>query len=252
LTVLVVRSGKGGVGRTSLTVLLACALSRRGADVTVMDLDHQDALRLHCGDVEQSQAPLEAGRLQPVATPGGFARVAQDAATCALLMGGGPRAMQTAPTLLAPWLARPEILIVDMPAVEDATAAAVASLAGLHLRPFLPDAGSLAQLSDPTGDLSFPRSLYVLNQADRRRPLSEGAGGFLRHVVGARFAGEIRRDEAVPEAFASLTPLPEYEPSSAAWRDVEVLAAELEIRLAAAARFESSLIPEAPQEARRA
>jgi hypothetical protein len=62
----------------------------------------------------------------------------------------------------------------------------------------------------------------------------------VRHAAGARFGGEIRRDEAVPEAFAALKPLFEYEPNSAAWSDVEALAGEVQVRLPAAARFEAS------------
>lgn len=240
MTIIAVRSSKGGVGRTSVTALLAAALARRGVEVAVMDLDRQDALRLMCGEAAGRPAALEASRLELAATRSGFARVAQDAATCALLMGGGPHAARFAPNVLARWLGAQEVLIVDMPAVEDAAAAAVSALAGLHLRLFLPDVASLAVLQEPSQDEAFSRSVFLLNQADRRRPLTDGALGFLRHVAGARFGGEIRRDEAVPEAFASLLPLHEHAPASAAWEDVQALAAQLEVRLAAAARFETA------------
>ncbi|HKR87167.1 MAG TPA: cellulose synthase operon protein YhjQ/BcsQ [Phenylobacterium sp.] len=252
MTIIAVRSAKGGVGRTSVTALLAAALARRGLDVAVMDLDRQDALRLMCGDATARAGSLESSRLELAPTPAGFARVTQDAATCALLMGGGPNAGRLAPGLVGRWLGASEVLIVDMPAVEDAAAAAVGALAGLHLRLFLPDVGSLAVLEEPSQDEAFSRSVYVLNQADRRRPLTDGVLGFLRHVAGARFGGEIRRDEAVPEAFASLTRLADYAPASAAWEDVQSLAAELELRLGAAARFETSHIDASSGEARRA
>ena len=246
MTIVAIRSNKGGSGRTSLTALLAYALARAGREVAVLDLDRQDALRLHCGEVSDAPPPLAGRDLQLTSANGGFARVAQDAAACALLMGGGASAAQTAPRLLARWLGTPAILLVDMPAVEDAVAASVGDLAGLHLRLCLPDAGSLAQLSDPSRDTAFPRSVFVLNQADQRRPLTESARAFLRHVVGARFAGQVRRDEAVPEAVAALRPLPDYAPQSAAWRDVEALAAELQVRFAAAARFETRSTPQTP------
>lgn len=217
-----------------------------------MDLDHQDALKLLCGDATSRPAGTETSGLELAPTPAGFARVVQDAGTCTLLMGGGPYAARRAPGLLARWLGTTEVLLVDMPAVEDATAAAVASLAGLHLRLFAPDVGSLALLPDPSKDDAFGRSVFVLNKADRRQPLTEGARGFLSHIAGARFGGEIRRDEAVPEAFAALELLPDYEPASAAWKDVEALAAELQFRLAAAARFETVHVAAATTEARRA
>jgi len=250
MTIVAVRSPKGGVGRTSLTALLACALTRGGAAVTALDLDRQDALRLHCGAFEEAPLAQEGTALRLSAAAGGFSRVVRDAAAAPLL-AGGPIAAQMASRLLAPWLGAPEILIVDMPAAEDASSAAVAELAGLHLHLFLPDLGSLATLSDPSADPAFSRSAFVLNQADWRRPLSESASAFLRHVVGVRFAGVIRRDEAVPEAFAALQPLPDYAPASGAWCDLTALASEIELRLPAAARWEAAQGPSG-QTARRA
>ena len=58
MTIIAVRSAKGGVGRTSVTALLAAALARRGLDVAVMDLDRQDALRLMCGDATDRAGSL--------------------------------------------------------------------------------------------------------------------------------------------------------------------------------------------------
>lgn len=42
-------SGKGGVGKTSLTAGVACALRRHGYKVLAVDLDPQNSLRLHLG-----------------------------------------------------------------------------------------------------------------------------------------------------------------------------------------------------------
>jgi MinD-like ATPase involved in chromosome partitioning or flagellar assembly len=252
MTVIAVRAAKGGVGRSSLTVLLALALTRRGGTVSVLDLDRQDAVRLLCGDVTARPRLPESSRFELALTPGGFTRVAQDAGTCGLLMGGGPMALRRAPDLLAPWLGRREMLLVDMPADEDAVAAAVGTLAGLHLRIFTPDLGALAQLANPDEDAAFNRSMFVLNKADLRRPLTESAAAFLRHVAGARFAGEVRRDEAAPEAFAALELLPDYEPASAAWHDIDRLAAEIELRCAPAIRYEGGSLDDEPRLARRA
>jgi hypothetical protein len=123
---------------------------------------------------------------------------------------------------------------------------------------FGPDLGALARLEDPDQDAVFNRSVFVLNQADRRRPLTESAAAFLRHVAGARYAGEIRRDEAVPESFAALQPLAEYESASGAWHDLEALAADLQMRCQHAMRQEAQALerdygrPDAAAEPRRA
>lgn len=49
MQVIALISGKGGVGKTTVAVNLAVALSRRGKRVLVIDLDPQNAQRLHLG-----------------------------------------------------------------------------------------------------------------------------------------------------------------------------------------------------------
>jgi len=49
MKVIAVISGKGGVGKTTFTVNAALALAQRGKRVLVIDLDPQNALRLHLG-----------------------------------------------------------------------------------------------------------------------------------------------------------------------------------------------------------
>ena len=49
MPLIAVASPKGGVGKTTLTAHLAAILAGRGHRVTVLDLDPQNALRLHMG-----------------------------------------------------------------------------------------------------------------------------------------------------------------------------------------------------------
>lgn len=51
-------SGKGGVGKTTLTANIAIAMAQRGQRVLVIDLDPQNALRLHLGMDMQDHAGL--------------------------------------------------------------------------------------------------------------------------------------------------------------------------------------------------
>jgi len=233
VTLIVLRSPKGGVGRTTLTALLGEGLARRGHDVTVMDLDPQDALRFHFGVVDAAQELTRARRLDCVATASGVKRVTQSPVDLAMLLGAGPRAAQLAPLLVQPWLDRPEILLVDIAAAEDACASAVIELADVEIRPLLADAASMVSLPPGFADADqLPQSLFVLNQADHRRPLTQSALAHVRHVVGHRLLGVVRRDEAVPEALASLQALADYAPASAAWADIVGLSDALHARLA--------------------
>lgn len=49
MPLIAIASPKGGVGKTTLTAHLAAILAGRGYRVTVLDLDPQNALRLHMG-----------------------------------------------------------------------------------------------------------------------------------------------------------------------------------------------------------
>jgi cellulose biosynthesis protein BcsQ len=56
MPLLCLASPKGGVGKTTLAANLACGLAGLGARVVALDLDPQNALRLHFG------VPLHDGR----------------------------------------------------------------------------------------------------------------------------------------------------------------------------------------------
>lgn len=67
-------SGKGGVGKTSLTAGVACALRQRGHKVLAVDLDPQNSLRLHLGmDVSDPAGMIREGvfRESLFLSPGG-------------------------------------------------------------------------------------------------------------------------------------------------------------------------------------
>jgi chromosome partitioning protein len=228
VSIIALQSRKGGVGRTTLVALLAEALSRCGLPTTMMDLDPQDSLRLHCGLLEPGPG-LSAGGIEHVELRPGLSRVSNSPADLALRLGAMRHAGVSPGAHLARWSHSRDVLIVDTASADTLHTRALENIPHLAVCVFIPDAASLAELAPE----SSPQTLYVLNQVDHRRPLSESALGLMRHAAGDRFLGLVRRDEAVPEALAHLTPLQDYAPGSVTVADIDVMAGELEIRLAA-------------------
>lgn len=229
MSILVLQSRKGGVGRTTLAALIADAFARRGASATLMDLDPQDSLRLHCGILEAGPELAAAQGLQHAVIRPGLNRVTNSPVDLALRLGAMRHAGVSAEAHFARWSHSPEVLIVDTAAAGALHVRAFENVPHLSVSVLIPDAASLAEL-EPEASAD---TLFLLNQVDHRRPLSESALGLMRYTAGSRFLGCIRRDEAVPEALAHLAPLGDYAPESVTWTDVEALAGELETRLAA-------------------
>lgn len=225
MSIVVLQSRKGGVGRTTLVALLADALSRRGVSATMMDLDAQDSLRLHCGLAEPSPS-LAANGIEHAALTPGLSRVTNSPVDLALRFGAMRHSGVSPEALLARWSHSPDVLIVDTAAADTLHARAFEAVPHLAVTVFIPDGPSLAEL-EPASD-----TLCLLNQVDHRRPLSASALSFLRHAAGERFLGAVRRDEAVPEAVAQLTPLRDYAPESVTLADIDIMAGELQSRLA--------------------
>lgn len=231
MSILALRSVKGGVGRTTLTALFAQALAARGRDVAVMDLDAQDSLRLHFGVLEPADPFADGGGIVLGPAQGGVKRVLNGPVDLALRLGAGARMAAFGQQLLGRWAHGPEILIIDTAAADDLCTRALGRIPHLDLAVALADAASLATLQSLAQTGPAPGTLYLLNQVDHRRPVSESALAFVRHLAGDNLLGHVRRDEAVSEALAHMTPLRDHAPASAAWRDVETLAESLEQRL---------------------
>lgn len=216
-------SPKGGVGKTTLAANVAAVLAARGHDVLAIDLDPQNALRLHLG------VPIheEGGFL--VALPDGAdwrALLRPTRARVNLLAHGHaePRAALDLTRLL---LERPDALavpvkemladpkrVVVLDAAPGPTPAisALLPLADLICVVLLADSGSAAIIPSVASGRFMGRgtlaaraaqkAMLVLNQVEVGEPLSDAVLDFAQQAMGDRPVAAVARDPAVAEALA--------------------------------------------------
>ncbi|MCO6419435.1 AAA family ATPase [Siccirubricoccus sp. KC 17139] len=235
-----IASGKGGVGKTWLSITLAQALARAGRRVLLADAD----LGLANVDV---QLGLDPARDLGVLLGGqDLASVVQrHAAGFDILPGrsgsgalANPGEAGFARLLAALLRARREWreVVLDLGAGLDQGVRRLAAAADLLLVVATEEPTSLtdayAVLKLHRRDRPGGAAAVVVNQAadaaagERTwQALDRACRGFLG--AGVPLAGVVRRDARVPEAIRRRTPLLTRHPASPAARDVEVLAARL-------------------------
>jgi cellulose synthase operon protein YhjQ len=238
-------SPKGGVGKTTLAANLADALRRSGRPVLALDLDPQNALRLHLGLPMQDAAGFCLNlphrpdwRMAVRETPSGVRLLPHGSGELreALALAA---ALEESPDLVAAplreILADPALIVVaDTPPGASQALAAVLPQAALILVVLQADAGSTALLPDldsgrflgrsTLASLFAARMRVVLNQVDSASRLSASISDAMARHLGPRLLGAICRHEAVGEALASQRLLAEYAPRSRAAEDVADLA----------------------------
>ncbi len=229
-------SPKGGVGKTTIAAHVAAILRGRGHSVLAIDLDPQNALRLHLGlamSVEAGfmnqidQAPD--WRHVVVPTPSGVSLLpfgAVDPRRAVELSG----ALFAEPELLAAplraMLAQPGLVVVlDMPPGPTAALEAVLPLLDLICIILLADAGSAAILPSVVSGQVFGRGTLasrfvekmgvVMNQADFASPLEAAVMDCAIRALGPRLLGAVCHDTALAEALAEKRLLLDGEPGAA-------------------------------------
>jgi cellulose synthase operon protein YhjQ len=243
-------SPKGGVGKTTLAAHAAALLARAGHKVIALDLDPQNALRLHLG--------------VDLAAPGAFcARLPEKPAwrDCLVETPSGarllpfgtldpPKALDLAqalwrePALLADplreMLAVPGlILVADSAPGPGPALAAIQPLADLQVLVLLADAGSAAMIPQIAGNRHLgrgtlaaraaERAVVVLNQVENGVTLSDAVLEMAEQALGPRLLGVVCRDDALAEALADRRMLLDGE--EGAGEDLALLAEALLKRL---------------------
>ncbi len=238
MTVIAVISPKGGVGKTTVSVNLACALAEQGRAVRLLDLDPQNAMRLHLG-----ADPGDAnGLIHQTLQQASWYYAEYDSAYGVSFIPYGKASeveritfeahLAHTPNWLRDNLAALEgdgLIFIDTPPGPSVYVQQVLSIANLVLVVMIPDAGSYATLESIEGLIDyycnnrsdFHGSYYVLNQFDGEHPLNRDIQAVMRSALGDRLAPcAIHRDESLSEALAYQQPVREYAPHSQAMDDL--------------------------------
>jgi len=240
MKVITVVSAKGGVGKTTLAANLASVLAASGRRVIAVDLDPQNALRLHFGiplDTIDglSRATLSGDPWQTVMFDG------VDGVTVlpyGAVVEDDRRRFETHIDREPQWLAQSlealsldatDIVIVDTPPGSSVYTRTALTAANFALNVVLADAASYAaipQMERMIESYAAPRpdfggEGYVVNQVDQSRQLTKDVLKVLRNMLGNRlFPGVIHADEGVSESLACDTTLIHYDPLSQAAADL--------------------------------
>lgn len=250
-------SPKGGVGKSTLAANVAYELSKAGWRVLALDLDPQNALRLHfgmslhdAGGFMHALPTQQNWRTVVVRTPSGVNVLPYGATDMKTALSVSHRVGDQPDLLgepLADMLAQPGVVVViDTEPGPSASLAAILPIVDLLVTILLVDSMSTALVPSidsgraygvdwtKRGAAAGPSSqMFVLNQFDPRSRLGPViAQGLSRHV-GDRLLGLVHRDEHVAEAAAAQKFVVDYSPMAQASFDIRRIAQAISARLGA-------------------
>jgi cellulose synthase operon protein YhjQ len=250
MTIIAIASTKGGVGKTTISANLGMALARAGRPVVLIDLDPQDALRLHF----TAAAPGEQGLARAACDGTDWgASLIDTASGCQLLPYGRVNELgresfegllRLQPQLLRQGIANlrlpaDAVVILDTPPGPSVYLSQALSSCNTAVVALLSDAASYATLPMMHGLLQrycFGRSdfrdhAYLINQVDNARQLNADVAHVMRMQFGARALPLVHQDQAIPEALACNQFVGDYDPLCRATQDLAAMAQQLVGRL---------------------
>lgn len=243
MRVVAVISPKGGVGKTTVTANLSASLARLDTRITALDLDPQNALRLHFGMAHDDPS----GIVQASLAGHGWREVMYESAYSVDFLPYGSvdeqqryafeQQIKDDPHWLSRHLAalglgRDDVILIDTPPGPTIYLQQVLQAAHMALIVLKPDAASYSTVPSIealiqyycAGRHDFLGHCYALNQMDAAKQLSRDVYEMLRTSLGARLIPTtIHRDEAVCEALACQTPVSYYSQYCSAAHDMQEL-----------------------------
>lgn len=236
MTLICFASPKGGVGKTTLAANTAYELARAGHRVIMLDVDPQNALRLHFGIALSDTA----GFTHLLRQRPSWRRYLRETSVGVSLLPYGASTMDDAIALTVAVaqtegllqdavddiLSTPDVcLVVDTPPGPSSLLAALLSRIDLLVTVLLIDATSISLLPTLENGGSYgvvPEVCmgFILNQFDPRTRLGGVIADAATRHLGDRLLGTIYRDESVGEAIAAQKVLAQYAPGSKASQDI--------------------------------
>jgi cellulose synthase operon protein YhjQ len=244
-------SPKGGVGKTTLAANVAGELARSGLRVVALDLDPQNALRLHFGVMLQDTAGFthhltehpdwrRCVRETPTGVsvlPYGRSRMDEGIALASAVAASTALLLHQIDAILA---SPDTCLVLDTAPGPSALLAAVLPRTDLLITVLLVDATSISLIpviehgiGYATGDAgqASPDMGFILNQFDPRTRLGGVIADAATRHLGERLLGTVYRDENVAEAIAAQRLLADYAPASKSNQDIAAISRAISHRL---------------------
>jgi len=245
MKIISVVSGKGGVGKTTISANLCAALRMKGHDVLAVDFDPQNSLRFHFGINPSDEGGIASSGLQ---SSGWKEAIIKSNEGCSVLPFGKitesersnfEQAIATQANLLKEQLqslglSKEAYVVIDtsgqLPYLQQALSAAnltivvnIADAASYTTIPMIN--GAIEQYCEGRSD--YVGSLYLLNQIDRSRQLNGDVADIVTMQVGAENIALVHQDQSVQEALACRTNVLAYDQTCRATQDFSDAASKI-------------------------